>query len=137
MKFKKINEILKRHHNFNENIWDSDSYLGLKYDGGYGRTEAERMSTNGEYGAPYNPYAEPGKDWFKMYDTVKRNGGDGFYGGLSIPYEEPVMLKYNYIKDECPNAEMVQPKMMQFKCNYRDLNKAKSKIDILKKSLSY
>ena len=60
-----------------------------------------------------------------MYDTVKRNGGDGFYGGLSIPYEEPVMLKYNYIKDECPNAEMVQPKMMQFKCNYRDLNKAK------------
>jgi hypothetical protein len=66
VKFKKINEILKRHHNFNENIWDSDSYLGLKYDGGYGRTEEERMSTNGEYGAPYNPYAEPGKDWFKM-----------------------------------------------------------------------
>ena len=78
-----------------------------------------------------------GKDWFKVYDTVIRNGGDGFYGGLSIPYEEPVMSKYDYIKGECHNAEMVQPKMMQFKCNYRNLDEAKSKIDILKKSLSY
>jgi len=47
------------------------------------------------------------------------------------------MSKYDYIKGECPNAEMVQPKMMQFKCNYRNLDEAKSKIDILKKSLSY
>ena len=78
-----------------------------------------------------------GKDWFKVYDNVLKNGGDGFYGGLSIPYEEPVMSKYNYIKGECPNAEKVQPKMMQFKCNYRNLDEAKSKIDILKKSLSY
>ena len=75
--------------------------------------------------------------WVKVYDNVLKNGGDGFYGGLSIPYEEPVMSKYNYIKGECPNAEKVQPKMMQFKCNYRNLDEAKSKIDILKKSLSY
>jgi len=78
-----------------------------------------------------------GNDWFKLYDTVLKNGGDGFYGGLSIPYEEPVMSKYNYIKGDCPNAEKVQPKMMQFKCNYRNLDEAKSKIDILKKSLSF
>jgi len=78
-----------------------------------------------------------GDDWFNIYNTVVENGGDGFYGGLSIPYEEPVMSKYNYIKGECPNAEKVQPKMMQFKCNYRNLDEAQSKIDILKKSLTY
>tara|TARA_R100000030_G_scaffold99878_1_gene91712 strand:- start:1341 stop:2504 length:1164 start_codon:yes stop_codon:yes gene_type:complete len=78
-----------------------------------------------------------GKDWFKFYDTVKQAGGDGFYGGLSIPYQEPVMSKYDYIKGECPNAEKIQPKMIQFKCNYRDLNEAEQKINIVKKSLSY
>ena len=50
-----------------------------------------------------------------VWDDCGGCGGDGFYGGLSIPYEEPVMSKYNYIKGECPNAEMVQPKMMKFK----------------------
>jgi len=78
-----------------------------------------------------------GKDWFKFYDNVKNAGGDGFYGGLSIPYQEPVMSKYDYIKGECPNAEKIQPKMIQFKCNYRDLKEAEQKIYIVKKSLSY
>jgi perosamine synthetase len=78
-----------------------------------------------------------GDDWFKLYDEVKENGGDGFYGGLSIPYQEPVMSNYSYVKGECPNAEIVQPKMMQFKCNYRNLDEANSKIDILKNILSY
>ena len=78
-----------------------------------------------------------GDDWFRLYDLVKNNGGDGFYGGLSVPYEEPVMSNYSYVKGECPNAEIVQPKMMQFKCNYRNLDEANSKIDILKNILSY
>ena len=78
-----------------------------------------------------------GDDWFRLYDLVKENGGDGFYGGLSIPYQEPVMSNYSYVKGECPNAEIVQPKMMQFKCNYRNLDEANSKIDILKNILSY
>ena len=78
-----------------------------------------------------------GDDWFGLYNTVKENGGDGFYGGLSIPYQEPVMYRHDYYKGDCPNAEEVQPKMMQFKCNYRNLDEAKSKIDILKKTLEY
>ena len=78
-----------------------------------------------------------GDDWFGLYNKVKENGGDGFYGGLSIPYQEPVMYRHDYYKGDCPNAEEVQPKMMQFKCNYRNLDEAKSKIDILKKTLEY
>lgn len=77
-----------------------------------------------------------GDDWFGLYNRVKENGGDGFYGGLSVPYQEPVMESYGYTRDlKCPNAEEVQPKMMQFKCNYRNLEEAKIKLDILKKSL--
>ena len=76
-----------------------------------------------------------GDDWFGLYNCVKENGGDGFYGGLSIPYQEPVMKSYGDIITRCPNAEEVQPKMMQFKCNYRNLDEAQKKLDILKKSL--
>ena len=76
-----------------------------------------------------------GDDWFGLYNSVKENGGDGFYGGLSIPYQEPVMKSYGDIITRCPNAEEVQPKMMQFKCNYRNLDEAQKKLDILKKSL--
>ena len=71
-------------------------------------------------------------DWFDFYNRVKGAGGDGFYGGLSVPYQEPVMANYNYIKGDCPNAEDTQPKMMQFKTNYRDLENAKKKISIIK-----
>ena len=70
-------------------------------------------------------------DWFDLYNEVKAAGGDGFYGGLSVPYQEPIMKKYNYKKGDCPNAESVQPKMMQFKANYRDLKTAQEKINIL------
>ena len=77
-----------------------------------------------------------GDDWFGLYNRVKENGGDGFYGGLSVPYQEPVMEKYySHYNCDCPNAEEVQPKMMQFKCNYRNLEEAQLKLDILKKSL--
>ena len=34
-----------------------------------------------------------------------------------------------------PNAEKIQPKMMQFKANYRDLDEAQKNIKILNKVL--
>ena len=41
------------------------------------------------------------------------------------------------VTDDGDVEQEVQPKMMQFKCNYRNLDEAKSKIDILKKTLEY
>jgi len=73
-----------------------------------------------------------GNDWFDFYNKIKEAGGDGFYGGLSLPYQEPVMSNYIYINGDCPNAEETQPKMMQFKTNYRDMENAKNKISIIK-----
>ena len=73
-----------------------------------------------------------GRDWFKIYNAVKDAGGDGFYGGLSVPFREPVMNKYKHRVSACPNSELVQPMMMQFKTNYRNLEEAEQKISILR-----
>ena len=76
-----------------------------------------------------------GDNWFEFYNKFKDAGGDGFYGGLSVPYQEPVMSLYKY-KGECPVAENIQPKMMQFKTNYRSYEDVERNIQILSKILS-
>lgn len=64
--------------------------------------------------------------WKDFYNLYKKNGGDGFYGGVSIPYLEPIMEDYVFGGSRnCLYAEYTQPKMMQFKTNYRDLEIAK------------
>ena len=44
------------------------------------------------------------------------------------------MSSYDY-KGDCPVAEKTQPKMMQFKANYRSLENAEKNIKILNKVL--
>ncbi|UCF13663.1 MAG: DegT/DnrJ/EryC1/StrS family aminotransferase [Thermoplasmatales archaeon] len=90
--------------------------------------------------------------WKEFYNLYKKNGGDGFYGGLSVVYQEPVMRNkvflngylpkneiykkaFNYERGYCPVAEEIQPKMMQFKTNYRNLEVAKIKAQALKKTI--
>ena len=78
------------------------------------------------------------------------NGGDGIYAAWSVPYLEPVMSErtfermnpavydgIHYQPGLCPIAESVQPKIMQFKNNYRDLELAKDKIEALRKTILY
>ena len=87
-----------------------------------------------------------GVPWEKFRDEYVKAGGDGFYGAWSIPYLEPVMTKRKYVKRYpeiyknikyekglCPIAEKIQPKIMQFKTNYRDLKLAEEKANILHK----
>jgi len=79
-----------------------------------------------------------GVSWADFRKQYINNGGDGIYGCWSVPYLEPVMSErrfvkrlpnvYNdvyYEKGLCPVAEKIQPKIMQFKTNYRDLELAK------------
>jgi perosamine synthetase len=88
--------------------------------------------------------------WKEFWRKYKEMGGDGFYGGLSVVYQEPVMssnvykerilhnenLDINY-DGSCHVAEQIQPRMMQFKTNYRDLNIAKQQSNILKDTIKY
>jgi perosamine synthetase len=93
-----------------------------------------------------------GLSWKDFYHKFKEAGGDGFYGGLSVVYEELIIKnlgfiksgylpsqgqceytnRFKYEKGLCPIAEAVQPKMMQFKTNYRNLEDAKKQALILK-----
>lgn len=77
-----------------------------------------------------------GLSWKDFYNKYIEMGGDGFYGACKVPYLEPafndlVVNGISYSKGTCPVAERVQPQIMQFKTNYRDLNVAEKKANIL------
>ena len=93
-----------------------------------------------------------GLKWTNFYNLFKKNGGDGFYAGLSVAYLEPVMqnkpfygkylpegenneISFIYEKGLCPVAEKIQPQMMQFKTNYRNIEDAKFNAQVLRKTI--
>ena len=95
-----------------------------------------------------------GIPWKTFYNTYIEQGGDGFYSAWSVPYLEPVMEQSEfygkgcplhcplyegkpvYEKGLCPVAEELQPKLMQFKANYRDIELAKRKAEALRKTIN-
>ncbi len=87
-----------------------------------------------------------GVSWADFRKKYVEMGGDGYYGAWSVPYLEPVIAegtfakrlpciydKIEYHEGLCPVAEKVQKQIMQMKTNYRDLELAKRKADILAK----
>lgn len=105
------------------------------------------------FAARYQGDEKYGLSWKAFYSLLKDNGGDGFYGGLSVAYEEIVMVdlpflnRYpasmqeemkstlQYEKGICPVAEKLQPQMMQFKTNYRDLDDARKQARLLRETI--
>ncbi len=101
------------------------------------------------YALRYEGEKAPGVSWKEFYRTYKEMGGDGFYAAWASPYLEPVIAngdfyqkgspytgpKFKYKKGLCPVAESIQPKLMQFKTNYRDLTLAKRKAEALRKAI--
>jgi perosamine synthetase len=98
--------------------------------------------TNSYYtlGVIYNGLESIGISWEKFRKAYDDAGGDGIYGACSVPYLEPVIAERKYVSrcpwvyenvhyhlGMCPNAERVQPLLMQFKTNYRDLSLAKKR----------
>ena len=78
-----------------------------------------------------------GISWKEFYNMYIEMGGDGFYSACVVPYLEPVFqddecYKDIYTKGMCPVAEDLQKKIMQFKTNYRSLEEAQKKANILK-----
>ncbi|RLI39793.1 DegT/DnrJ/EryC1/StrS family aminotransferase, partial [Candidatus Bathyarchaeota archaeon] len=91
-----------------------------------------------------------GISWHHFRKAYLEHGGDPFYAAWKLTYMEPALagmkFKENNIKYEkglCPIAEEIQPKMIQLKTNYGDMEYAKrqalaleetiKKIDGLKK----
>jgi len=104
--------------------------------------------TNSYYtlGVRYEGEKSIGVSWEEFRKEYINNGGDGFYGAWSVPYLEPVIAERKFVKrcpwvyenvryekGLCPVAESVQPKLMQFKTNYRDYKLAQKKAEALYK----
>lgn len=89
------------------------------------------------YTVKYEGMAALGVSWKAFYNKYKEMEGDGFYAAWSIPYHEPALSHLGYEKGLCPIAEELQPKLMQFKTNYRDSEFAKRKADALRKTLRH
>lgn len=94
----------------------------------------------------YEGKERAGIPWEDFRKEYIKEGGDGFYGAWSVPYLEPVISERQFAKrcpwvyknirypqGLCPVAESIQPKIMQFKTNYRDIELAKRKAEALRK----
>jgi perosamine synthetase len=99
-------------------------------------------------GVVYEGDKSIGVSWEEFRKSYINNGGDGIYGAWSVPYLEPMIAErqfakrcpwvyegVKYEKGLCPVAEAVQPKIMQFKTNYRDAKLAEIKADALLKTI--
>jgi len=78
------------------------------------------------------------------------NGGDGFYAAWTLLYQEDSIQEINSILDSlglkdrfitksgiCPNAEIVQKKIMQFTTNQKNEDEMKIQSDALRKTIKY
>jgi len=73
--------------------------------------------------------------WQGFRKKYIENGGDGIYAAWSIPYQEPAMCNVYTPYPHCPVAEALQPKLMQFKTNYRDMDLALMKAEALGRTI--
>ena len=88
------------------------------------------------FSAQYYQELNNNTPWKEIYNKYISMGGDGFYAACKVPYLEPVFKNLmvngiSYKKGLCPKAELIQPRIMQFKTNYRNLRVAEIKAEIL------
>jgi len=82
-----------------------------------------------------------GVSWSEFRKIFLEEGGDRFYSAWAITYLEPVfsnnpfLSKLGYKEGICPNAEKLQPKLIQFKTNFENLEYANRQADILKRTI--
>jgi len=82
----------------------------------------------------------PETEWYRFRAHFKDNGGDGYYAAWKLSYFEPLFLDQiqfmtgvtqRYEKGLCPNAEYLQPRIIQLKTNYWNIDDAKRQAEIL------
>ncbi len=83
--------------------------------------------------------------WQEFRDKYSELGGDGIYGAWQLTYLEPALRGLRLHPDQsqqfsqglCPVAEALQPRLLQFKTNYFDLDLAGRKADALQATISF
>ena len=132
--FERIDDIVERRRAvaqmFDESVQGCDWISPQKIPSGY-------KHSHYTYTFEYKGKETLGISWKDFYERYVAMGGDGFYSACVVPYLEPVFqnsTQYSnaYSKGDCPVAEQLQKRIMQFKTNYRSLSDARKKADILK-----
>jgi perosamine synthetase len=92
----------------------------------------------------------PDIEWLSFRDRFSELGGDGIYSAWKLTYLEPMFenmsllgrerfiapsIRSSYRRGLCPIAEKLQPRLLQFKTNYWDLNDAAKQAQILKQTI--
>lgn len=86
----------------------------------------------------------PEQSWYKFRDLFAQNGGNGIYAAWKLNYHEPLFqeivqhypgVMQDYKTLLCPNAEYLQPRLLQFKTNYWDDKELVHQAEILKKTI--
>ncbi len=80
--------------------------------------------------------------WENFRKVFVESGGERFYGAWRVNYLEPFIegkeFKESNIKYEkglCPIAEEIQPKLVQLKTNFANLEYAQKQAEILKMTI--
>ena len=94
------------------------------------------------YGHAYWCYTllidENGPDWQVFADEFAARGGDPLYAAWKLTYLEPYFSKVLGTRPGlCPVAESIQPRLLQFKTNYCDIEEAEQQADILHSVASF
>ena len=87
----------------------------------------------------------PEKDWYRFRDLFQSKGGDGYDAAWKLTYQEPLFLEGIQGMEGvwqtyggqglCPNAEFLQPRMIQLKTNYWDIQEAHAQAEILRAAI--
>ena len=90
----------------------------------------------------------PEVSWHQFRDAFLANGGDGVYAAWKLTYLEPMFAAGCPVKHPaytgtyqlfapglCPNAEAVQPRILQFKTNYWNWDDAERQAECLRKTI--
>ena len=88
--------------------------------------------------------------WQEFRKKYMEFGGDGIYACWALTYDETVISNgifkkhnpsiyenLNFEKGLCPNAEVIQPQIMQFVTNYGSVDEAKPYVEALKKTIDF
>ena len=95
-------------------------------------------------------YKHDDVSWYAFREKYVELGGDGIYAAWSLLYDEtvyssgawkqrcpPVYSKLPDARPHCPNAELVQPQLMQFVANYGSVEEAGPQFEALRKTIAY
>lgn len=89
--------------------------------------------------------------WHEFRNKYMELGGDGIYAAWKLSYQEPMFQNKSFLNREklgiykpydynivhCLNAEFLQPRLLQFKTNYYNLEEAERQAEVLRKTIAY